>query len=454
MISGRDDERANRYDQVMRFCGPMKTTQLRVSAAGNAAFYVLAVLVLGHNTGAAAETTVPASDLQDEASRIHEFVTFNPNYLQERTPRIARARSLGKVVREREAAGRPTLACNQILNEVSWLIDSTADFKRIDQRLNDLDDTLAHPEREADAAKQDPRDGSWARYTTEWFLKVDLSFDHLIDKQVPGQDIVAPLMLDRINSPQKLSDYFMSVAVSDITHQGVDHRRELNESLANLSRLIFKDKPGGYHYHPALKQSMRDLILAKLRNPATGCWGEQYVRDGNVQFVDDLSVTFHMVSYMHGEVPDLPKILDFVLAARDLEYPVGWLKDGKFTNHNNMDVVTLFQYGWPQANTQQRRAIAAELQKMLDWCLQKSLQPDGAFKPTTESLEEEQYFGVSFLSRCGYFDKSNRFWTDQTFPESETVRQRLIAEIKSRMARGRSGFGWYEDALQALQPSQ
>jgi hypothetical protein len=234
----------------------------------------------------------------------------------------------------------------------------------------------------------------------------------------------------------------------------VDHRRELNESLSNIMRLILHDRPGGYAWHPQLKETLMDLILHRLRNPETGYWGESYVRDGRVEFVDDLSVTFHVISYLHGDVPDLPKVIDHTLAVKDLEYPIGWLEDEHYVNHHNMDVVTLFKLGWPHASDAQRTAMATEINKMLHWCLTETLQPDGSFKRSqadgADSLEEVTAWGVAFLDRIGFFDRSNRFWTNQEFPDAEGIRQRIIANILQHRATGGAGGGYYEDALNEL----
>src|SRR5208283_1347022 len=126
-------------------------------------------------------------------------------------------------------------------------------------------------------------------------------------------------LFDRVNSPEKLREYLTSLAVSDPARTGVDHRRELNESLSNLMRLILRGQPAYYAWDPKLKDTLMDLVLHRLRNPQTGWWGESYVRTGNVEFVDDLSVTFHVISYLHGDVPNLAAVMDHLLAVKDLD---------------------------------------------------------------------------------------------------------------------------------------
>jgi hypothetical protein len=367
---------------------------------------------------------------------------------------MARRRALSKEIGAREAAGRPTACSHQILTEIFALLDSQMDLAWVERRLDEGDRVLANPELEARAERQDPTDGGWGACHDQWFFKVNATFDHLTKRSAENERPRYPLTLfDRINSPEKLRAYFDGLAVSDIPHTGIDHRKELNESLANLTRLILRDRPAYYHWHPQLKDALMDEILHRLRNPRTGWWGERYLRDGEEQFVDDLSVTFHTISYLHGEVPDLDKVVNHLLAVKDLDYPIGWRASGRPSNHHNMDVIVLLRYGWPYLNEVQRGAAAAEVHRMLLWCLGESLQPDGSFRAdqgSSDSIEEANSWGVSFLVRIGYFDATNRFWTTETFPDSEAVRQKLIAFIEKHAANGGAGGSYYEDDLAAL----
>jgi hypothetical protein len=312
--------------------------------------------------------------------------------------------------------------------------------------LDALQATLDHPEREAQAEKENPADGSWGQGYTEWFFKVSASYPHLDETNSAFH------FIDRINSPQKLTDYLVSVSVSDIARTGVDHEREFNESLSCLMRMILRHKPRQYAYDPGLKPTLMDLILHRFRDPMTGYWGESYVRDGHAYFVDDLSMTFHAVSYLDGNVPDMDKVVGTTLAARNAEFPVGCLYEGQHNDHLNMDVAELFRLGWPHASEAQKKAIALELHELLQWCLTESLQPDGSFKMWVgdNSKEESTYFGASFLSRIGYFDKSKRFWTDEDFPQTENVRQKIIAYIEKHLKSGATGGEYYRSALEQL----
>ena len=390
---------------------------------------------------------LPRVDYEINQRKEQQFVAFDPHYEEEKAERVARTRALGKQVIEREAAGQNVELSYQIVFEIIWRLTQTADFKRLDQRLDDLQASLAHPEHEAEAEEQDPVDGSWGRGYTEWFLKLSATWDHHDEKtKIPLR------FLDRINSPQKLTDYLTAMSVSDIARTGVDHYREFNEALSCFARMIPRDRPRRYAYDPKLKEAFMDLLLHRFRSPVTGYWGESYVIDGHVQFIDDLSITFHTITYLKGNVSDLDKVVATTLAIKDLDFPVGWLYKGQYWNHNNLDVVGILQYSWPFASAAQKKALALELNKMIRWTVDESLQPDGSFKRVEAdgSMEYKTYFGTAFLARAGYFDKSKRFWTDQDFPEAEGVRQRIIGFIEKHRKSGAEGGKQYEDALEEL----
>ncbi|TSA18301.1 hypothetical protein D4R75_11400 [bacterium] len=392
----------------------------------------------------------PQSDLEHNVRTEQEFIAFDPDYKESKAKRVAEILALLSKVKGRETAGQNTSCSHQILWELKVLITQTADFKHIDQRIEDLKASLEHPEREIAAQLQDSIDGSWGQCFDAWYCRLNALCDAIENRE--NQSIALktyPHFLDRVNSPDNLTAYLNSISLSDIPRTGVDRLVEFNLSLSNLMRLILRNQPAGYQWDPRTKATIKDLVLNRLRNPETGWWGERYIRDGRVQFVDDLSTTFHIVTYLHGEVSDLPRVITTALAVRNLNYPVGWLWKGQYWNHNNMDVGALFKAGWSQASPEQRKAMATELEKMLQWCLNESLQPDGSFKSHVAdgSLEEGIYYGASFLSRIGFFDKAQRFWTDQHFASAEAVRQKIIDYILKHRNTGGSGGSYFESAL-------
>ena len=397
---------------------------------------------------APADSRAPVNDVEHNLRREQEFTTFNPRYRELKAERVATLKSLAAKVEAREAARQSTLCSHQILWELKLMIHLTAVFSAIDRRIRDLSESLDHPEREAAAAAQNPEDGSYGACFASWTLKLSASYEYSSD-----QTALPFRFLDRVNSPEKLSAYLATVETSDLAKTGIDHTFDLNEALSDLMRLILRDRPKNYAWDPRLKATITDLLLHRLRNPETGWWGERYVREGAPRFVDDLSMTFHTVSFLEGKVPDMPKVIDTALALKAIDTPAGWLLNGAYWNHNNMDVAVLFGYGWPEANPAQRAAMKVELEKMLHWCLTESLQPDGSFKPllSDSSLEEANYFGAAFLARAGYFDRKRRFWTQADFPESAAIRTRIIDHIRQHQATGGAGGSYYRSILEELQ---
>lgn len=407
---------------------------------------ILAVIAFVVTFNLSAQVSTP--DLQSAAMVRKDMIAFNPQYVSLMEPRVRSLEEMEKQVREREAAMRDVSCSHQIVTELRWLMGSTAELRRIDARLNALRASLAHPELEAQAREQDA-DGSWGHCYDAWFFRLDASYDGHFSEDEGAEHI--PL-LDRVNSPEKLTQYVNSISVSDVAHNGEDHRREMNEALATLTRLIMRGQPRAYQWDPRMKATLLDL-LNQLRNSDTGWWGERYQREGRIDFVDDLSITFHLVNYLKGDVPNLDKVAGTLLKLKDQEYPIGWLADGKYSTHHSMDVVVLFQYAWPHMTAVQRKAGSSEIEKMLQWCLRDAILPDGSFREGSsgeDSLEENEYFGVAFLVRAGYFDSSRRFWTQQQFPGSEKLRIKFIDFIERHKASGAAGGAYYESALREI----
>src|SRR5206468_12601997 len=119
------------------------------------------------------------------------------------------------------------------------------------------------------------------------------------------------------------------------------------------------------------------------------------------------------------------------------------------------DVAELFRLGWPHASDEQKAAMSEQIEKMRRWCLDKSLQKDGSFAPMVGdgSIEEGTYYGASFLARIGYFDKSKRFWTSAEFPESESVRTRILSFVEKHKRAGATGGVYYQGVLDELKPA-
>ncbi len=378
-----------------------------------------------------------------------DFVAFDPNYAADFRARAVRVGGLKAALLAQTGGGVENPVANQVLFETGTLLFTTADFKRIDRRADDLAAAIAHP-----ALDHQDATGMWGCGSEQWFLKLDNTFDRLTDEarhRPDGPPRPLPAFLDRVSTPAKLEAWFDAVAESDIPHTGIDHGLEFNLAISDLLRMIVLGEPENYRIDPGLRDAFLRLLKDKYRDPVTGFWGERYRREGELQFRPDISTTFHIVSYLEGRIPDMPRLADTMLSLRTFSDPAGWLSNGHYWNHNNMDVVTVFRYAWPAASPAQRKAMAAEIDRMLAWCLGESLQPDGSFKVLEGDLSQEyaENFGVEFLSRTGFFSPARRFWTDREFPQSEAIRAKIRAFIETHAHTGVSGDN-YASALSAL----
>jgi hypothetical protein len=173
--------------------------------------------------------------------------------------------------------------------------------------------------------------------------------------------------------------------------------------------------------------------VQEWQDPDSGYWGPWYLSQGRLYKTNDLSFTFHIVSYLQGQVNHWPEIIKTTLAIENEPYPFGWKHENDLTNHNNYDVVKVFRYGWPHMSSEPRRQAADAIKYMLHWTLTSSLQPSGSFKtiPTFfSSVGADFYFGVLFLRTIGLWDDpAKRFWTHENFPEAGAICERIKARL-------------------------
>jgi hypothetical protein len=386
----------------------------------------------------------PATAADDDLYRFGydpkpDFVAFDPEYRQVHDRFSKELDALQADMIRQQKAGRKTFCTRQIFLECRWLVYYTDDPPRTRQRLDDLRNVLAQKS-DPHGREQDPADGSFAPCCHAWWLRMDMTCDELITLSFRWQEPQHQLkLLDRINSPDKLRAYLDSLLISDVRRTGVNNALELNMAHADLERFILyegtlRELPTKFTFHPALKKALLDYEDDKWQDPATGMWGAWYsAPDGSIVKTADLSTTFHLVSYRTGhDIKHWPELLATTLAMRTGRFPFGWLEEGRFmSNHHNMDLVKLWQLGWPHATPAQRTQISAAVAEMLHFCLKQSLQPDGSFKsPEEDTLGSSYYFGVGFLHEIGYFAKANRFWTERTFPEAEEVRNRILKRMQ------------------------
>jgi hypothetical protein len=351
-------------------------------------------------------------------------------------PEIVELRgAIGSEIREieagldrKEAHGGDTWCQRQILRELRWRLEYTADIAAIRETIYRLRAVTALPSPHTDGVTD--ADGSYGPCTGLWFLKLDASVDHMLAPDFADRT-TPPRFLDRINDPARLKAYLESLLVSRLAEDGVDRRKELNFATADLVRLILWRRPQNYPWNPGLEAIIRRFV-AEWQDPVTGFFGASYqIGERRLRTVD-LSLTFHMARYLEGQIGYWPQLIDTLMSMRDARYPNGWLDEVGLTSHNNYDVAILFQLGWPQMRADQRWRGERELARLLDWCLTTAITEDGeiVMRAIAESLPESYYFTIAFLDAVGYFVRAKRFWTEQEFPDAPAVATRLENRLR------------------------
>ncbi len=337
---------------------------------------------------------------------------------------------LVKQIVKRQGAGNGMAYSMHIYREIRWRLNFTPDTAATRARIADLRLSLSQSAEQEAANNQQPADGSWARGINVWYLKLYYSVDQLKDSTHLKY---RPAFLDSINSPDKLKARLDADLYDNFTKTGTFNREELDETFSAIARLLFATRPIDFSFHPGLKNALQDYVN-NWQNTATGCWGQWLVdRKGRIWKMDDMAMTFHVISDLHGQVNHKDKIAKRVLALDSVEFPAGIRFDSHYENHLNWDVVKIFKYTWPALDTATRKLAAAEISKILNWCLSQSCRPDGSFKISDldDTMGDAYYYGVSFLADAGYFSTKDCFWTKQDFPGGAALRAKIEAKIKS-----------------------
>ena len=411
-------------------------------------------------SAAAAVERLQPVDLDEAGPFIaRDFVRYDPNYKANRQARESRLADLARSFFALQEQGHNMSCSHQIYLEAKWLIEYTADWARADRRLKALAESLKQTGQDS-VEQQAPEDGSWGGCFEAWFMKVEATVYHLEELSARGPPPKYPVtFLNRFLRPDALTAYLQRLLVSDVAAKGVDNRSELGSITASLTTIFFKKHVAKYVRDRVAGLSIDDDTVAAYQSfldhwqdPATGYWGAWYASEGAIYRAPDLSLTYHQIDYHPDAIAHWPQIIDTTMAIRDRAYPYGWLTYGRFNNHNNYDVVRTLRKAWPHATDAQRQAIRKAIGTMLQWCLDHSLTPDGSFKPDGafyDSLGARYYYGVSFLDAVGYWNKANRFWTDDVFAKGTST----CCAIKTRIHKLGMKGGVMASAIQKLNDS-
>jgi hypothetical protein len=338
---------------------------------------------------------------------------------------------IAEIVR-RQANGEGMQYSMHIYREIRWRLNFTLDTAATATLIAKLKTSFSQPAMQQLAAAQQPEDGSWGLGISEWYLRLYYTVEDGLDT-LSAEPRYRLSLLDPINSPGQLRAKLDSDLYDHFIVTGVFNREELDETFSALARLLYGHKKTGYPFHPDLKAALHQFVT-DWQNPRTGCWGQWMIdRNGWIWKMDDMAMTFHVISDFHGQVDHLDRIAKRVLELDGINFPTGIRFDGTYANHLNWDVVKIFRYAWPYLDTATRQAARKELAGMMAWCLKESYRPDGSFKVSEldETLGDAYFYGVSFLVDAGFFNPENRFWTCQEFNDAPMVREKLTNKLQS-----------------------
>lgn len=345
---------------------------------------------------------------------------------------------------KREFAGEDTSYARAALDDAEWRIKCTSDNVAAAEAVARL--SLALSSGDPPNGFMQDEGGSFAPGSNVWFIKLECSTDQLLAREWPWR--LKPTFLECINDPIRMVTYLQDRSWSDVARCGRDNRKELNEAISVIARLVMRGGQAGYLSGPGFIPVFEEFIRG-WQDSATGFFGMSYLTGDYRQVrTKDLSLTFHMVRYVPQLVRYWPELINTLLEIKTLQYPQGWLEPSGPTDHNNYDVAEIFYRGWPYMDAMQRMLAADAVEEMLDWCLKNSVSPKGEIiKPDYgDPIPDSYYFAAAFLDTIGFFDPSKKFWTRRTLPDSTAIRTGMINQLKK--------FNYYylvsDDALARL----
>jgi hypothetical protein len=81
-------------------------------------------------------------------------------------------------------------------------------------------------------------------------------------------------------------------------------------------------------------QRVAPSISRCVADPATGYWGAWCRVGDRLYRTTDLNITFHLISYLQGDVPHWPQIIETTFNIANEPYPYGWRYGLSSNNHN------------------------------------------------------------------------------------------------------------------------
>ncbi|MEM6934760.1 MAG: hypothetical protein AAF526_14425, partial [Pseudomonadota bacterium] len=258
------------------------------------------------------------------------------------------------------------------------------------------------------ASRQDPDDGSFAPCAENWLWRFFRSVDPLKELAQKGQSPEVPLKIwEPVDTPAELEAFMMDLLVSDVS-SGHNKRKELNLAITAIGQLLWLDYTArvfpDHLDREELAEALRRFVDEEWQDPDSGYWGAWFLDDGVVKRTNDLSITFHILSYRGGDVSLKSKIGQTTMAIQRVRYPYGWSTGGTQNNHHAYDIARIINLTWDDMDEPSRQYGSATIFLMSARSLAKSIDSTGAFDPKPyTTVGEAYYFGISFFEEIGLF---------------------------------------------------
>lgn len=368
--------------------------------------------------------------------RLNMVDSFVPTFAAKRTMNAAyrgEIDGLRAEMQHRMKTGESLMCSAQIYQEVHWLVNYTDRRDDIERRLKDLKDSLNQTD-QSFAARQDPKDGSFGPCFESWLWRFFSSVDPLKELAARGEKPAVPLKIwEPVDTPEEIEALMRGLLVSDLA-SGYDRRKELNLAITALGQLLWLDStasvfPEGLD-RAKLAEALRHFVDYEWQDAETGYWGGWY-KDGNeIRKSQDLSITFHIISYRKGKVADLHQIALTTFAIRNVRYPFGWYSDGTQNNHHAYDIARIINLTWDELDDASRAQAGVFIFLMTTRSLGTSVNPDGQFdaKPYA-TVGEAYYFGISFFEEVGLFGNDVPRTRMIEITNTEGLRERISEQL-------------------------
>lgn len=379
--------------------------------------------------------SVPASaQLELRLSNVESYIPVYPDKRSMNHDYRGVLNQLHEELHERMAGGERLMCSAEIFEEAHWLVNYTDRVEDIERRIADLRASLDDPVQDS-LERQDPRDGSFGPCFESWIWRFQASVDPLKDLALRGEKPKHPLKIwEPIDTPEEITALFEDLLISDIA-DGHNKRKELNLAVDAIGQLLWLDYTAAVFPEHLDRDSLAAALVRfvdeKWQDPETGYWGAWHRDGGEVRRTNDLSITFHIISYRGGKVNRLDEIAWTTFAIRDVKYPFGWNSGGVQNNHHAYDVARIVNLAWDYLDRTQRSTAQALLFLMSARSLALSIEPDGTFisKPFS-TVGQAYYFGVSFFDEIGMFDKPAKWRQYGEITNTEGLRKKIEANVR------------------------